>query len=127
MSTRVDLSNVTVRPFSKYLICGNGVPRFSFDVEHIRSENKHEFFKVICWGALADQARDRLRMGAVVNIDGELTQRTWVTPEGEKKNIVEIVASGIEIDSLGERLGSYDDTEDRCDEVYYAGYWEFNE
>lgn len=127
MSARVVLDNVIVRPCSKYMICGNGVPRFSFDVEHIRNRGQHEFFKVICWGALADQAQARLGMAMVVNIEGDLTQRTWVTPEGVKKSIVEIVADVIEIDNLGERLGSYDDSEDGCDEVYYEGYWEFNE
>jgi single-strand DNA-binding protein len=58
-------------------------------------EEATSFFNVICWGELGDNASESLQKGSRVIVTGRLDQRSWETPEGEKRSVVEIVADEI--------------------------------
>ena len=58
-------------------------------------EEATSFFNVICWGELGDNASESLSTGSRVIVTGRLDQRSWETPEGEKRSVVEIVADEI--------------------------------
>lgn len=59
------------------------------------TEESVSFFNVICWDTLAQNVADSLSKGQRVIVSGRLEQRNWDTPDGEKRNVVEIVAQEI--------------------------------
>lgn len=59
-----------------------------------RKENV-SFFNVVLWREMAENAGECLAKGMRVIVTGRLEQRTWETQEGEKRNVVEIIADEI--------------------------------
>jgi single-strand DNA-binding protein len=53
------------------------------------------FFNVTAWGSLAENAAASLAKGVRVIVTGRLQQRSYETQQGEKRNVVEIVADEI--------------------------------
>ena len=58
-------------------------------------EEQTSFFNIVCWGELADNVSESLGKGARVIVTGRLEQRSWDTPEGEKRSVVEVVADDV--------------------------------
>ncbi|MEO0072575.1 MAG: single-stranded DNA-binding protein [candidate division WOR-3 bacterium] len=68
------------------------------------SEWKEEtnFFNVFVFGQAAERCAERIKRGSAVLIVGRLRSRSWVSPSGEKRYIVEIVSNRIQIlDKIG--------------------------
>jgi len=59
-----------------------------------RKENV-SFFNVVLWREMAENAGECLTKGMRVIVSGRLEQRSWETQEGEKRNVVEIIADEI--------------------------------
>jgi len=53
------------------------------------------FFNVIAWRQTAEYARNYLRKGRLVAVDGRLQQRSWIAQDGTRRSVVEIVADRI--------------------------------
>ena len=53
------------------------------------------FYRVTCWRQLAEHAGDSLSKGDRVIVLGSLQQRSWETPQGDKRSVVEIQADEI--------------------------------
>jgi single-strand DNA-binding protein len=53
------------------------------------------FFNVIAWRQNAEYARNYLRKGRLVAVDGRLQQRSWIAQDGTRRSVVEIVADRI--------------------------------
>ncbi|MFN2503983.1 MAG: single-stranded DNA-binding protein, partial [Acidimicrobiales bacterium] len=53
------------------------------------------FFDVVCWREMAENASESLSKGARVVVTGRLEQRSWETPEGDKRSKIEIVADEV--------------------------------
>ncbi|MHB1446622.1 MAG: single-stranded DNA-binding protein [Acidimicrobiales bacterium] len=58
-------------------------------------EESTSFFDVVAWRELAENATQSLARGTRVTVTGRLEQRSWETPEGQKRSKVEINASDI--------------------------------
>ncbi len=58
-------------------------------------EEATSFFDVVCWREMAENAGESLSRGARVIVTGRLEQRSWETPEGDRRSKVEIVADEI--------------------------------
>lgn len=58
-------------------------------------ERKTNFFNVTAWRHTADFVAKYVPKGALVMIDGKLTQREWTGKDGNKKSGVEIIADNI--------------------------------
>lgn len=58
-------------------------------------EEKVSFFNVTAWAQLAENVGECLSKGTRVIVTGRLEQRSWETPDGEKKSSVDIVADEI--------------------------------
>jgi single-strand DNA-binding protein len=58
-------------------------------------EEQVSFFNVVCWREMAENVSETLTRGTRVMVTGRLEQRSWDTPEGEKRSVVEIVADEI--------------------------------
>lgn len=58
-------------------------------------EEKVSFFNVVAWREMAENAAASLTKGNRVLVTGRLEQRTYETQDGEKRNVVEIIADEI--------------------------------
>jgi single-strand DNA-binding protein len=58
-------------------------------------QEKVSFFNVVCWREMAENAATSLGKGTRVLVTGRLEQRTYETQEGEKRNVVEVIADEI--------------------------------
>jgi single-strand DNA-binding protein len=50
------------------------------------------FFRITAWRDLAEHLADSLAKGDRVIVQGQLKTRTWETPEGDKRSVVEVTA-----------------------------------
>ena len=65
--------------------------------------DKPNFFDVTVWGAQGENCARFLSKGRPVAIDGRLEWREWETPEGHKRQAVDIIADAVQF------LGGRDD------------------
>ena len=49
------------------------------------------FVPVVVWGKQAEIAKDRLKKGSAVYIEGRLQSRSWENKQGEKRSTLEVV------------------------------------
>lgn len=64
-------------------------------------EDKPNYFDVTVWGAQGENCARFLAKGRPVAIDGRLEWREWATPEGVKRQAVDIIADSVQF--LGSR------------------------
>jgi single-strand DNA-binding protein len=55
-----------------------------------------DFFRVKAWGATAEFVSNYLGKGRLVAIDGRLETRKWSDNEGNKREIIEIIADNVQ-------------------------------
>jgi single-strand DNA-binding protein len=67
--------------------------------------DKPNYFSVTVWGQQGENCAQYLAKGRPVAIDGRLDWREWETPEGNKREAVEVVAETVQF------LGSRGDSE----------------
>ena len=58
-------------------------------------DGETSFFQVTAWRSLAENVAESLTKGARVMVYGRLTQRSWETPEGERRSVVEVQAEEV--------------------------------
>ena len=94
------VGNVTRDPELRFT--PSGAPVCSFGVawnrRYERSGEQVEevsFFDVTCWRSLAENVAESITKGTRVIVYGRLDQRSWETPDGEKRHKVEIVADEV--------------------------------
>jgi single-strand DNA-binding protein len=56
-----------------------------------------EWFKIVCFGRLAEVCGEYLNKGRHVYLGGRLQTRKWAGPEGEKRTVIEVVANQLQI------------------------------
>jgi len=96
------VGNVTRDPELRFTPTGQATAQFGLAVNR-RWQNRQtseweeqtSFFNIVCWGELADNVSESLGKGARVIVTGRLEQRSWDTPEGEKRSVVEVVADEV--------------------------------
>jgi single-strand DNA-binding protein len=66
-------------------------------------EDKPNYFDVTVWGAQGENCARFLAKGRPVAIDGRLEWREWDTPEGDKRQAIDIIADSVQF------LGGRDD------------------
>lgn len=98
----IGLGNLTRDPEVRYT--PSGAPVCNFDLAMNRSyttqggEKKDEvcFMTVTVWGKQAEACGQYLTKGRQALVEGHLQQRSWETPEGQKRNKIEIVAEKVQ-------------------------------
>jgi single-strand DNA-binding protein len=103
-STVTIVGNLTRDPELRFTAGGKGVASFGVAVGRRYQVNgewqeKTSSFNVTAWDQLGENAAASLTKGARIIVTGRLEQREYETKEGEKRNVVEIVA-----DELGPSL-----------------------
>jgi single-strand DNA-binding protein len=64
-------------------------------------QSRTEWHNVVCWGRLAEIARDYLKKGSPVYIEGRIQYRSYDDKDGIKRYQTDIVATGMQL--LGSR------------------------
>ncbi|HZT64545.1 MAG TPA: single-stranded DNA-binding protein [Acidimicrobiales bacterium] len=96
------VGNITRDPELRFTPSGQATASFGLAVNR-RWQNRQtqeweeatSFFDVVCWREQAENASESLSRGARVIVTGRLEQRSWETPEGDKRSKIEIVADEI--------------------------------
>ena len=96
------VGNITRDPELRFTPTGQARATFGLAVNR-RWQNRQtqeweeatSFFDVTCWGDLGDNVSESLSKGARVIVTGRLEQRSWETPEGDKRSKVEIIADEV--------------------------------
>ncbi len=94
------VGNVTRDPELRYTPSGASVANFSIAWNRRYERNGQQveevsFFDVVCWGTLADNVAASISKGIRVIVEGRLDQRSWETPQGEKRSKIEITADEV--------------------------------
>lgn len=96
------VGNVTRDPELRFTPAGQATATFGLAVNR-RWQNKStqeweeqvSFFDVMCWREMAENASVSLVKGARIIVTGRLEQRSWETPEGDKRSRIEVIADDI--------------------------------
>ena len=106
--------NLTADPELRSLASGNSVCKLRIACNTRRKNNatgtwddKPNYFDVTVWGAQGENCARFLAKGRPVAIDGRLEWREWETPEGHKRQAVDIIADAVQF------LGGRDDARRR--------------
>jgi single-strand DNA-binding protein len=100
-TTTIICGNLTDTPELRFTANGAAVANFRVAVTpRVRDGNEWKdgdtsFFRITCWRQLAENATDSLSKGDRVIVVGRLKTRTWETPEGQQRTVVEIDADEI--------------------------------
>ncbi|MCU1489343.1 MAG: single-strand binding protein [Acidimicrobiaceae bacterium] len=100
------VGNVTRDPELRFTPNGQATASFGLAVNR-RWQNRQtqeweeatSFFDVVCWREMAENVSESLTRGSRVIVSGRLEQRSWETPDGDKRSRVEVIA-----DELGPSL-----------------------
>ncbi len=93
------IGRLGANPEVKILDNGTKLARFSVAVTETYTTKKGEkvndvqWHSVVAWGSLANIAERLLFKGTQVTIDGKLFNRSYVSKEGVKRMVTEIVAN----------------------------------
>jgi single-strand DNA-binding protein len=96
------VGNITRDPELRFTNTGQATASFGLAVNR-RWQNRQtqeweeatSFIDVVCWREMAENAAESLTRGARVLVTGRLEQRSWETPDGDKRSKVEVVADEI--------------------------------
>jgi single-strand DNA-binding protein len=56
-----------------------------------------EWFRIVCFGRLAEVCGEYLNKGRHVYLEGRLQTRKWTGPDGDKRTAIEVVANQMQI------------------------------
>ncbi|MHB8293664.1 MAG: single-stranded DNA-binding protein [Acidimicrobiales bacterium] len=96
------VGNITRDPDMRFTATGQATASFGLAVNR-RWQNRQtqeweeatSFFDIVCWREMAENVSESLAKGARVLVTGRLEQRSWETPDGDKRSKVEVVADEI--------------------------------
>src|ERR1700738_2230626 len=96
------VGNVTRDPELRFTAGGQATATFGLAVNRRWQDRQTQewkeatsFFDVVCWAQLADNVAESVGKGARVIVNGRLEQRSWETPEGDKRSKVEVTADEV--------------------------------
>jgi single-strand DNA-binding protein len=95
------VGNLTEDPELRFTPSGAAVASFRLAVTpRIRqgdqwTDGETSFFRVNAWRALSENVAESLTKGARAVVIGRLRMRSWETPEGEKRSVVEVEADEV--------------------------------
>ena len=107
------VGNLTKDPELRHTPSGTAVCNLRLAVNTRRKDetgqwtDKPNYFDITVWGNQGERCAQYLTKGRPVAVDGRLEWREWETPEGTKRQAVEVVADSVQfLGSRGEGDGS---------------------
>lgn len=96
------IGRLTRDPDLRYIPSGAAVVSFGLATSRIYTtqsgEKKEEvcFVRVVAWGRQAEVCNQYLNKGRLILVEGRLQYRSWETPEGGKRNTLEVRADRVQ-------------------------------
>jgi single-strand DNA-binding protein len=96
------IGNLTRAPELRYTPSGMAVSDLRLAVNRgytTQGGEKREetsFLTVVVWGKQAESCNEYLDKGSPILVEGRLQTRDWETKDGQKRNVVEIVAERVQ-------------------------------
>ena len=96
------IGNLTRDPELRYTPSGQAVTNFSIAVNRVykdregQSKEAVDFIRIVTWGRQAELSNEYLSKGRLVLVEGGLQQRSWETPDGEKRSTIEVRANRVQ-------------------------------
>jgi single-strand DNA-binding protein len=106
------LGRLTQDPQVKSLPSGQTVANFGVATNRIfynqnrEKQEQTEFHNVVAFGKLADTARQYLRQGSMVLIEGRLQTRNWEGKDGVKRYRTEIIVENLQLGPKSQSISS---------------------
>lgn len=97
------IGNATRDPELRYTNSGMQVAGFGVAISQRRrnadtgqwEDGETSFFDVTCFRELAENVAESVSKGTRVIVSGTLRQRSWETPDGDKRSKVEVIADEV--------------------------------
>lgn len=96
------IGNMVRDPEGKTLPSGQHITRFSLATNYAWQDAKTkakkeavDFHDIIAWGKLGDIVRQYVKKGSKIYVEGRLRNRRYVTKDGQKRTMKEIVADNM--------------------------------
>ena len=91
------VGNVTRDPELRFTQGGMAVANFGVAWNKKKADGEEEvsFFNVCCFRQLAENVAESITKGSRVVVYGMLQQRSWDTPDGDRRSAVEIIADDV--------------------------------
>ena len=106
------VGNLTRDPELRHTPSGTAVCNLRLAVNTRRKDetgqwvDKPNYFDITVWGNQGERCAQYLSKGRPVGVDGRLEWREWETPEGNKRQAVDVVADSVQfLGSRGEGEG----------------------
>ena len=96
------VGNLTKDPELRHTPSGTAVCNLRLAVNTRRKDetgqwvDKPNYFDITVWGNQGERCAQYLAKGRPVGVDGRLEWREWETPEGNKRQAVEVVADSVQ-------------------------------
>ena len=96
------IGNLTSDPELKYTSSGTARTRFSVAINRQYKDSSGQlqdeatFVPIVAWGAQGENCAQYLSKGRSVAVDGRLRIDSFETAEGERRKVVEVVASNVQ-------------------------------
>ncbi len=106
------IGNLTRAPELRYTPSGTAVADLRLAVNRNYTtqggEKREEtcFLTVVVWGKQAESSGEYLDKGSPVMVEGRLQTRDWETKDGQKRNVVEVVAERVQFMGRGKTAGA---------------------
>lgn len=103
------MGNLGADPEMRFTPVGKAVTNFRVAVNRRwrdaegQLQERVEWFRVVCWGRLAELANQYLERGAPVYIEGRLVTRSFEGNDGQTRYVSEVVASDLVLLPRGDR------------------------
>ncbi len=96
LNKTIQIGRCTADPLLKYTQNGSAVCSFSLAVNYSYTSNGEKkeqvsFFNFVAWGKTGEVIAQYCRKGHRLAVESRAQQRTWETPEGQKRSVVEFV------------------------------------
>ena len=76
------------------------ITNFDIAVDNLRKESdgsqSSSFFKVTCFGKVAENVAKFVRKGSKIAVQGSIQQRSYLTKDGEKRTTYDVIADSVE-------------------------------
>jgi len=96
------VGNITRDPELRFTSTGQATATFGLAVNRVwndRQTNERReatsFFDIVCWREMAENVAESIGKGTRVVVTGRLEQRSWETPEGDRRSKIEVVADEV--------------------------------
>ncbi len=103
------IGNLTRPPELRYTPSGTAVADLRLAVNRAYTTQGGErredtcFLTVVVWGKQAESCGEYLDKGSPILIEGRLQTRDWETKDGQKRNVVEVVAERVQFMGRGKQ------------------------